>query len=139
TGATSPTVGPAGPGATGATSASGTGGAGGGGGAGGEGTAPACTPGEPALDLAAIVWPVAAAHDAASLYVASYTEEGGVFRVPKEGGEPVLLAPLSYASGVAVAGDFVYVAASGDREVVRVPKSGGNAERLAGFFGPSDV
>lgn len=114
---------------------------GGGATAGSGGAAPAvtCDPGEPMIDLAAIAWPSGAAHDEANLYVASYTEEGGVWRVPKDGAEPSLLASVSYGSGVAVAGGWVYVAASGDRRVIRVPVAGGDVEALADFFGPSDV
>ncbi|MBK8936865.1 MAG: hypothetical protein IPM79_04230 [Polyangiaceae bacterium] len=123
---------------------SGQGGAGSEGGAspaGGGGEAPAvtCEPGAPPVELAQIVWPIAMDHDAQALYVASYTERGGLWRVPKDGAAPTLLASMSYASGVALAGDEVVVASSGDREVVRVPKGGGPATRIAGFFGPSDV
>ncbi|MBK6515938.1 MAG: hypothetical protein IPG04_18045 [Polyangiaceae bacterium] len=123
---------------------SGQGGAGSEGGAspaGGGGEAPAvtCEPGAPPVELAQIVWPIAMDHDAEALYVASYTERGGLWRVPKDGAAPTLLASMSYASGVALAGDEVVVASSGDREVVRVPKGGGPATRIAGFFGPSDV
>lgn len=108
-------------------------------GSGGAAPAVTCDPGEPMVDLAAVTWPTGAAHDEANLYVASYTEEGGVWRVPKDGSAPALLASMSYASGVAVADGWVYVAASGDRRVVRVPAAGGEVQALADFFGPSDV
>lgn len=75
-------------------------------------------------------------------------ETGEVFRIPKTGGVPVVLAELERPSAVTLAGDYLYCAAHepgvsherGNGIVVRFPVAGGEPEVLAkGLFGPTEI
>ncbi len=88
-----------------------------------------------------LTWPIAITQDGGNVYVSAYVEGGGVYRIPKAGGEPIpVAAPLDFPAGLALDGTTLLVAESGGSRILRVGTDGQGLEALAtGQGGPTAI
>lgn len=103
---------------------------------------PACRPGEGPVVLAeGLPWPFGLVVDSEHVFFTSYDEKGGLYRVPKRGGEVVaLLAPLDYPEHVAGDAEHLFVTVTGDHVVLRLAKDGSGMTTFAtGQNGPTFI
>lgn len=129
----------------GGAAAGGAGGEGAGGDAGAGGTPQgfACEPGDPVVTLAeGLEWPFDLEVDATHVYFTTYDDvEGGVHRVPREGGPlETLVDGLDHPSQLELVDGVLYVSETGAHRIVKLAASGGPLEVVAaGQGGPTGL
>lgn len=121
----------------------GGGGVGAAGGAGGQPQGFSCEPGGPVVTLVeGVVWPFDLEVDGTHVYFTTYDgAEGGVHRVPREGGGlETLVDGLDHPSQLELIAGTLYVSETGANRIVRLPTGGGALEVVAtGQGGPAGL